>query len=59
MVNAIDRYKKYKMWKTTPVVEEAAIDRLQDLLVASGVLENGKRVKSSTLVVNDFAKQVK
>jgi NitT/TauT family transport system substrate-binding protein len=59
MVNAINRYKKYKMWKTTPVVEEAAIDRLQDLLVASGVLENAKRVKPSTVVVNDFAKQAK
>jgi NitT/TauT family transport system substrate-binding protein len=59
MVNAIDRYKKYRMWKTSPVVEEAAIDRLQDLLVASGILENGKRVKSSSVVVNDFARQAK
>lgn len=59
MVNAIDRYKKYKIWKTTPVVEETALDGLQDLLVASGVLENGKRVKSGTIVVNDFAKQAK
>jgi NitT/TauT family transport system substrate-binding protein len=59
MVAAIERYKKYKMWKTTPVVEEAAMDRLQDLLIASGLLESSKRVKPGTVVVNDFAKLAK
>ena len=59
MVNAIDRYKKYKVWKLTPVVEEAALDRLQDLFVDSGVLKSTERVKSNIIVVNDFAKQAK
>lgn len=56
---AIDRYKKYNIWKTSPMVEAEAINKLQDMLVASAVLENGKRVKYQDVVVTDFAKRVK
>jgi NitT/TauT family transport system substrate-binding protein len=59
MVATIDRYKQYRIWKTTPLVEENAIVRLQDMLIASGVLESGKRVKYSDVVTTNFAKQVK
>jgi NitT/TauT family transport system substrate-binding protein len=59
MVATIDRYKQYRMWKTTPLVEENAIVRLQDMLIASGSLENGKRVRYADVVTTDFARQVK
>jgi NitT/TauT family transport system substrate-binding protein len=59
MVATIDRYKQYRIWKTTPLVEENAIVRLQDMLIASGVLENDKRVKYNDVVTTEFAKQVK
>jgi NitT/TauT family transport system substrate-binding protein len=59
IASAIDRYKKNNLWKSTPVVEEGAINKLQDMLVASGVLEAGKRVKYQDVVVTNFAKAVK
>jgi NitT/TauT family transport system substrate-binding protein len=59
MVATIDRYKQYRIWKTVPLVEQHAIVRLQDMLVASGVLENAKRVRYSDVVTTDFARQVK
>lgn len=59
IANAIERYKKFNIWKTTPLVEPQAISRLQDMLVASGVLENSKRVKYQDIVFTEFARQVK
>jgi NitT/TauT family transport system substrate-binding protein len=59
MVATIDRYKQYRIWKTTPVIEENAIVRLQDMLIASGSLENTKRVRYADVVTTDFARQVK
>lgn len=56
---AIDRYKKYNIWKVTPMIEPEAINKLQDMLVTSGVLEAGKRVKYQDIVVTDFAKRAK
>ncbi|CAN5120067.1 ABC transporter substrate-binding protein [soil metagenome] len=59
LVKAIERYRSYKLWKKTPMVEKAAIDQLQDMLVASGVLESGKRVKYEQVVVTSFAAKAK
>jgi NitT/TauT family transport system substrate-binding protein len=59
IASAIDRYKKYNIWKTSPLVEQEAINRLQDMLIASGVLEKNKRVRYQDIVVTDFAKRVK
>ncbi len=55
---AIERYRGIGLWKTRPMVEKAAMDSLQDMLVASGVLEPAKRVKYEQLVVTDFAAKV-
>ncbi|MDB5797148.1 MAG: transporter substrate-binding protein [Paucimonas sp.] len=59
IASAIERYKKNNLWKTSPLVEQVAIDKLQDMLIASGVLESGKRVKYQDVVVTDFAKRAK
>jgi NitT/TauT family transport system substrate-binding protein len=54
---AIDRYKKLHIWKVTPLVEPAAMEKLQDMLAASGLLEKAKRVRYEDLVVTEFAKK--
>ena len=59
IASAIERYKKYGIWKTSPLVEQDAINRLQDMLITSGVLEKNKRVRYQDVVVTDFARQVK
>jgi NitT/TauT family transport system substrate-binding protein len=59
LVSTIERFRKYKIWKTNPLVEETALVRLQDMLIASGVQDSGKRVKYSDVVITDFAKQAK
>lgn len=59
LVAAVDRYRAIGLWKTNPTVERAAIDTLQDMLVASGILEQAKRVKYEQVVVNDFSAKAK
>jgi len=53
------RYRKLKIWKDTPKIEPAAIERFQDILVQGNVLEKSKRVKFDTLVVTEFANKAK
>ncbi len=57
LVGAAQRYQRLKIWKTTPVIEPAAIDKFQDILVQGHVLDADKRVKFDDLVTNDFAKK--
>jgi NitT/TauT family transport system substrate-binding protein len=52
-----ERYRKLGIWKSSPVIEQAAIDGFQDILVQSGVLEQGKRVKFQDLVISDYARK--
>ena len=59
LVAAAERYRKLKMWKTTPKIEPEAIERFQDILVQGGVLEQAKRVKFETLVWTEFANKAK
>ena len=39
LTKATERYKKLKMWKTTPVIEEKPIAKFQDILVRGNVLD--------------------
>lgn len=55
LVAGIERYKRLKIWKSTPVIEASAIDRLQDVLVQGNVLGEAKRVKFTDLVRSEFA----
>jgi NitT/TauT family transport system substrate-binding protein len=59
MTAAVKRYRRLKIWKTTPVVEPSAIEKFQDILVQGNVLESSKRVKFADLVVTDFARKAK
>lgn len=59
MVGAATRYQKLKIWKSTPTIEPAAMERFQDILVQGHVLDANKRVKFQDLVINDFANKAK
>jgi NitT/TauT family transport system substrate-binding protein len=56
---AVERYRRIKIWKSTPAIDPAAIERFQDILVQGGVLEPGKRVKYQDLVLTAFAEKAK
>ncbi len=59
LTGAAERYRKLKIWKTSPVIEPAAMEKFQDILIQGGVLEPGKRVKFQDLVVTEFFNKVK
>jgi NitT/TauT family transport system substrate-binding protein len=56
---AAERYRKLKIWKSTPVIEAPAIEKFQDILVQGHVLEQDKRVKFQDLVLAEFASRAK
>jgi NitT/TauT family transport system substrate-binding protein len=59
MMAAAERYRRLKIWKTTPVIEPAPVERFQDILVEGHVLDPAKRVKFTDLVLTEFANKVK
>ncbi|NLZ41616.1 MAG: ABC transporter substrate-binding protein, partial [Comamonadaceae bacterium] len=59
LVKTVERYRALQLWKTTTLVEERAMEALQDMLVASGQLDKAKRVKYADLVDPGFAKRAK
>ena len=56
---AAERYRRIKIWKSSPAIDPAAIERFQDILVQGGVLDPGKRVKYQDLVLAAFAEKAK
>jgi NitT/TauT family transport system substrate-binding protein len=54
-----ERYRKLKIWKTTPVIEPAAFEKFQDVLVEGHVLDQAKRVKFGDLILTEFASNAK
>jgi len=56
---ACDRYRRLKIWKTTPVIDPAPIEKFQDILVQGDVLTQGKRVKYPDLVLAEYANKAK
>ncbi len=59
LVKAVERYRKLQLWKTSTLVQEQAMESLQDMLEASGQMERAKRVKYDRLVVPSFANAVR
>src|SRR5215831_19795522 len=59
LLGAAERYQRLKIWKNTPVIEPAAMEKFQDILVQGHVLERAKRVKFSDLVLTEFAAKAK
>lgn len=54
---AAERYRRLKIWKNTPVIEEKPMEKFQDILVAGHVLDTAKRVKFDDLILSEFAKK--
>ena len=59
LVKTIERYRKLRLWKTSTLVQEKAMESMQDMLIASGHLDKAKRVKYDRIVVPAFANAVK
>jgi NitT/TauT family transport system substrate-binding protein len=59
LLGAATRYQKLKIWKATPAIEPAAMEKFQDILVQGHVLDAGKRVKFDDLVITEFASKAK
>ena len=59
MIAAAQRYQRLKIWKTTPAIAPAAIEKFEDILVQGHVLDPGKRVKYADLVLTEFADKAK
>ncbi|MGQ4245514.1 ABC transporter substrate-binding protein [Bordetella bronchiseptica] len=59
IIDAIERYKQYQIWKTTPLVTPEAMNQLQDMLIASAVMKDAARVKYEDVVMPEFARQAK
>ena len=59
LLGAAQRYQRLKIWKSTPAIEPAALEKFQDILVQGHVLDPGKRVKYQDLVITTFADKAK
>src|SRR5215831_7155414 len=59
MAASAERYRRLKIWKTSPVIEPPAMERFQDILVQGHALEPNKRVKFQDLVVTEFFDKTK
>lgn len=56
---AAERYRKLKIWKSSPVIDPKPIEKFQDILVNGKVLEPTKRVKFADLVRTEYASKAK
>ncbi|CFP22707.1 nitrate/sulfonate/bicarbonate ABC transporter substrate-binding protein [Bordetella pertussis] len=59
IIDAIERYKQYQIWKTTPLVTPEAMNQLQDMLIANEVMKDAARVKYEDVAMPEFARQAK
>lgn len=57
LVGAVERYRPFRLWKENPVVEEAAMNQLQDMLIKMGLQKDSERVAYANLVETRFAKE--
>lgn len=57
LAKSIRRYRQLGILKTSPLVEPAAIEGLQDLLIEGGLLKPEERVKYEDIVETRFAKK--
>ena len=55
LTGGAERYRRLKIWKTSPVIDPPAMEKFQDILVQGHVLDAAKRVKFQDLVITEFA----
>ena len=56
---ASERYRRLKIWKSTPVIDAKPIEKFQDILVEGHVLDPARRVKYQDLILPEFAAKAK
>jgi NitT/TauT family transport system substrate-binding protein len=59
LTGGAERYRRLKIWKTSPVIDPPAMEKFQDILVQGHVLDAAKRVKFQDLVITEFANKAK
>ncbi len=59
LIGGAERYRRLKIWKTSPVIDPPAMEKFQDILVQGHVLDAAKRVKFQDLVITEFANKAK
>jgi NitT/TauT family transport system substrate-binding protein len=59
LTGGAERYRRLKIWKSTPAIDAKAIEKFQDILVQGDVLDAAKRVKYQDLVLAEFANKAK
>lgn len=59
IASAIDRYRKFGIWKSDPTTHPKAISGLQDILIEGGVLKANKRVAYDKVVTTIFSEKAK
>jgi len=59
LTGGAERYRRLKIWKTSPVIDPPAMEKFQDILVQGHVLDAAKRVKLQDLVITEFANKAK
>ncbi|MEE2955960.1 MAG: ABC transporter substrate-binding protein [Pseudomonadota bacterium] len=57
--SAIERYRKFGIWKSDPTTHPKAISGLQDILIEGGVLKASKRVAYERVVTTRFSENAK
>lgn len=57
LAQTVTRHRESGVWKETPLIEPAAIERLQDLLIASDILPADQRVAYDKVVDPSFAEK--
>jgi NitT/TauT family transport system substrate-binding protein len=57
LIKAVERYRPYKLWKLDPVIQKAAMEKLQDMLIDTGLQKPDERVAYEKLVNTTFAKE--
>jgi NitT/TauT family transport system substrate-binding protein len=59
LTGGAERYRRLKIWKTSPVIDPPAMEKFQDILVQGHVLDAAKRVKFQDLIITEFANKAK
>lgn len=57
LAKAINRYRPLQLWKQNPLIEERAMEKLQDMLIDRGLLKPDQRIPYEELVDVSFAKK--
>lgn len=59
IAKAVERYRKFGIWKTDPTTSKKAIDDLQTVLIEGGVLKEENRVSYESIVTTKFSEAAK